>query len=334
MGFVSAARSSVPDDPGHFVRSLVPSKLVERIQAGNEVFVVTGATGWFGTATVHILDEALGASSGQRLQAFAATGRRVELRSGRTVEVRPLRDLLALEPSREPVCVLHFAYLMRHLAAVLGHDEFVRQNRDITATMLDALGRLHPIAFAFASSGAVYSATGGLVDDVERDPYATLKHRDELAFEQRCLELGVRCIVGRIFSVGGPFMPDRDRFVLADLVDRASAGVPLVIRARHELWRSYVGLGDLIAVFLAEALDGHDPVTHFDTGGEVVEAGELAARVRAVLNAPDVEIRRELDVAAPADRYIGEGATFEALAARHGCAITPLDEQIRQVALG
>lgn len=310
----------------------MPEPLLERIGAGDEVFVVTGATGWFGTATLHILDLALGESSGERLLAYAATGRPVTLRSGRVVEVRPLAELPDDPPAAAPVCMFHFAYLMRHLAAELGHEEFVRRNRAITDLTVRALQAVRPASFVFASSGAVYRPDGGFVDDLGRDPYATLKHRDELAFEQACGEVGTRCIVGRVYSVGGPFMPDRDRFVLGDLVDRTVAGRPLVIRARHELWRSYVGLGDVLAVFLAESLDGTDPVVRFDTGGEVVEAGELAARVRSVLDAPEVVIERDADPNLAADRYIGDGAGFEALAGRHGVPLTPLDDQIRQVA--
>jgi nucleoside-diphosphate-sugar epimerase len=140
-------------------------------------------------------------------------------------------------------------------------------------------------------------------------------------------------MIGRVYSVGGPFMPDRDRFVLGDFVDRALAGEPLVVRARHELWRSYVGLGDVLAVFLAEALNGTDPVVRFDTGGEAVEAAELARRVRKALGAGAVTVVRDLDPALAPDRYVGDGATFEALARRHRIPLTSLDEQIRQVAL-
>ena len=320
------------DDPDHVVRRLVPEALLERIGAGDEVFVVTGATGWFGTATLHILDLALGASSGERLLAYAATGRPVTLRSGRVVEVRPLSDLPEHPPAAAPVCMLHFAYLMRHLAAELGHDEFVRGNRAITDTAVRALRAVRPASFAFASSGAVHRPGGGIVDDLEHDPYATLKHRDEVRFEQTCREVGARCVLGRIYSVGGPFMPDRDRFVLGDLVDRTVRGGPLVIRARHELWRSYVGLGDVLAVLIAESLDGTDPLVRFDTGGDVVEAEELAARVRTVLGAPEIVIERDPDPALAPDRYVGAGATFEALARRHRVPLTPLDDQIRQVA--
>ncbi len=314
------------------MRSLVPEPILERIGAGDELFVVTGATGWFGTATLHILDVALGESSGERLLAYAATGRPVTLRTGRVVEVRPLSELPEDPPSAAPVCMLHFAYLMRHLAAELGHEEFVRRNVAITEMTVRALQAVRPASFAFASSGAVYRPDGGIVDDLEDDPYATLKHRDELAFERACADVGTRCIVGRIYSVGGPFMPDRDRFVLGDLVDRTAAGRPLVIRARHELWRSYVGLGDVLAVLIAESLDGTDAVVRFDTGGEVIEAGELAARVRTVLGAPAVAIERDPDPSLAADRYVGDGAGFEALARRHGVPLTPLDDQIRQVA--
>ena len=311
----------------------MPEPLLERIGAGDEVFVLTGATGWFGTAALHILDLALGESFGERVFAYAATGRPVDLRSGRVVEVRPLSDLPRHPPTRAPVCLLHFAYLMRHLAAELGHDEFVRRNRTITDTTKRALEAVRPMSFAFVSSGAVYRSDGGIVDDLEHEPYATLKHRDELTFEQACAALGTRCIIGRVYSVGGPFMRDRERFVLGDLVDRTLAGESIVIRTRQELWRSYVGLGDVLAAFLAEALDGTDPVVRFDTGGEPVEAADLARRVRKALGASEVAIVRDLDPALAPDRYVGDGARFEQLARRHRIPLTSLDEQIRQVAL-
>lgn len=318
-------------EPVDVVRHLVPSKLVERIERGEEIFVVTGATGWFGTATLHILDEALGAASERRLRAFASAGRAVELRTGRSIDVQPLSELPGLDLGGERVCVLHFAYLMRHLAQSLGTAEFVRQNRDITAIMLTALDRLRPAAFCFASSGAVYRRGGGFVDDLEHDPYATLKREDEVAFERHCRALDSRFILGRIYSVGGPFMPDRDRFVLGDLVDRARAGEPLVIRAQRELWRSYTAVGDVLALFLAEALDGDEASVIFETGGEVVEAAELAEIVRRVLGRPELAIERALEPGAAPDHYVGDGASFERLLARHGIAPTSLEDQIRQV---
>ncbi len=74
-------------------------------------------------------------------------------------------------------------------------------------------------------------------------------------------------------------------------------------------------------------------VTRFETAGaETLEAGEIADRVAAVL-APETEVRRlRFDSEAPADRYVGDGAAYDALRRASNVEQTTFDEQIRATA--
>ena len=70
----------------------------------------------------------------------------------------------------------------------------------------------------------------------------------------------------------------------------------------------------------------------FDSGGEVVEVGELAELVRQQAGRADLPIERTWDPSAPADRYVADDAVAAALARRFGVARQSLPDQVAETA--
>jgi UDP-glucuronate decarboxylase len=303
----------------------VHDALAARLRDGEERIAVTGATGWLGRVTLDLLREALGPDAfGQRVSAYASRPRVVD-----GIDVRALAALAEAEPG--PEVVVHYAFVTREHATVEGLDAYVAANLQISLDVLRALGRGGVRGFFYTSSGAVYDAAGRLETDLRANPYGALKHLDELAFAQACRVAGSGCAIARVFNVSGPHMAKPRLFALGDLVLRALAREPLVVKARHPVRRSFVAAADVAALGLSLALAGEDAV--FDTAGErVVELGELAALVGAEVGRDTLAIERDYDPDAPAHDYLGRAGEMSALARRHGLSMAGLEQQIRDTA--
>jgi UDP-glucuronate decarboxylase len=274
-------------------------------------YAVTGASGWLGRAALELLT-----ARGAEVVGFASRARTVDGH-----ELRPLADL----PGVPHDVLLHYGYATRDRAQEMSVIDYVTANVTVTEIVLEALRRQRPRAMFYSSSGAAAQA-GTLAEN----PYAVLKRHDELIFRSAVRDIGGRCAVARVFNVGGPWMSKA--FALASLIEQVIAGGPVVVQAPHPVRRSYVDVEDLAALAVALAEGGPAEVM-FDTAGhEVVELGDLAARVTRVMGHADMPVDRSWDPAAPADDYVGDGELMHALAAEHGVALRGLDEQIARTA--
>jgi dTDP-glucose 4,6-dehydratase len=277
---------------------------------------VTGATGWFGRVTLDLLAAALGPEAfAARVTGYASTARTVPVAGAGEVALRPFAELAPAD------VLLHFAFLTPDRLAAVGHERFVAANLALTRRVQDVLEGGRVGALVLASSGAARAP------DLDANPYGALKRLDELVLR------GPATVVARVFAVGGPHLARPEIYALGDLVARALAGRPLVVRATRPVVRAYAAIGDVVALALAEALAGRDAA--FDTGGEEVEVGELADVVRHALARPDLEVERPpLEPGAAADRYVGDPAAMRELARRHGVELQPLEAIVRATAAG
>jgi len=300
--------------------------VADALRGTDEIVAVTGATGWFGAVALDLLYEALGDQASDRVVGYASSARDVVVSDGRSVTVRPLVELVVQDPP--PTTLLHFAFLTRDKVAALGIDAYTSQNVAITATVLDAIGKHEPRHVVVASSGAVHSSTGRLVSDLRSDPYGTLKHLDELAFRAATQDVGGACVIPRVFSVAGPHMTKSGLYALGSMIEMATEGGPIEVRARGPVFRSYCGVDEVVAISLWAALSGRESV--FDTCGTVVEMGDLA-RLVATAHGLDVDaMRRTWDPDEVPDLYVGDGRIMEELAAESGLSLSPLPALIRQ----
>ena len=308
-----------------------PSRLRARLVAGPDRFVVTGAGGWFGRATLELLDEALGDESTNRVLAYGSAARLQKLRSGRAVAVEPLDALSRIEGTGAPLHLAHYAFLTREKTAGMAHDEYVSANRRITALVVEHARRLQMAGAFDTSSGAIYDPAGRARAALADNPYGALKLEEEVAFRSLA-DAGTRVASCRVFNVAGPFI-NKD-YALSSFLRAALAGDAIRIAATRPVIRSYLHVRDIVAVGFAVMRGlAEPPVAPYDTAGdEAVEMGELARRIRAAVRRPDLPISRPPVTAEPADRYVGDPGVLNGLAAQGGIALAPLDEQIRDTA--
>jgi UDP-glucuronate decarboxylase len=309
-----------------------PQAVRDRLRRGDVRVLVTGAGGWLGRATLEMLDDALGAEMPERVCAYAAQGRHVRLRSGRTLALAPLTELAHVPRDPRPTLVAHYAFLTREKAAAMPTAAYVAANRWITDFVTGQAARLGARATFSTSSGAVYDRAGELHPSLDHNPYGALKGEEEEAFADLGRQTGSRVVVARVFNLSGPFL--NKEYALGSLVGDVLAGRTVQIRAPHRVVRSYAHVGEVVAVGVAAMLGiVAAPTEPFDTAGdEEVEVGDLALRVRAALHRPDLAIVRPPLAGGAEDRYVGDGTLYRALAAQAGAAYGSLDHGIRDTA--
>ncbi len=297
------------------------------LRAGPQRIVVTGASGWLGRATIDLLHDALGDAFADRVVCFGSRHGEVRLSDTRMIEQRPLTELATLP--RQPTLLLHFAFLGKERAEAMPEAEYRAANRAIRQTVLDALDPIGAEAVFVASSGAARHA-----DDPSASPamrlYGTLKREDEDAFAAWAATSGNSAVIGRIFNISGPHINKVDSYALSSFLLDALAGGPVVVRARHEVLRGYVAIRELMSLVFALLLDGSEGVARFDSGGEEIELGSLAAMIASSLDCP---VERPTLRTGAADSYLGDDQTYRELLARHGIAAVPLAKQIAETAM-
>lgn len=289
--------------------------------------VLTGATGWFGRASLERLSERLGPELGRRAALFASSAKRLELRDGTALAVEPLAGLP--RTPGEGGLLAHFAFLTRDRVADLGHDRYVAVNEAITEAVAGWVRSARPAYVLLASSGAVHCA-----GELGADPYGRLKLLEEQALASACAAVGARLCVIRAFNVSGPYMRAPERYALGSMIGQALAARPIEVKAAHPVIRSFVAITELLELGLAVLADdaAGDVVTFDSAGEEEVEVGELAARVAHVLGRPPGDVTRPAPVSSPVDRYVGDPGPIARLRERHSIEHVPLDEQIRRTA--
>jgi hypothetical protein len=113
------------------------------------------------------------------------------------------------------------------------------------------------------------------------------------------------------------------------MIRDANAGAIRII-ARRPVFRRYVLAEELLALGIAEG--GVGPTT-IDSGGDLVEMAELAARIAAVVRPDAVITRGEVDPRDP-DRYHSDGQDWDTRCQSWALASAPLDRQIEITARG
>ena len=309
--------------------------LADSVRASPCHFVVTGASGWMGKATLEMLRQALGAGFAARVTALGSGRGQVSLADGQTYPVQALlewRPLLG-----QPVIVFHYAFLTKDKVGGVSTEEYVARNEAISSVVRAWIDAGSVRGVLMPSSGAVYDYLHAKSRDPAALLYGRLKYNDEVAFSAVCKTSATGLLIPRVFNLSGPYINKFDSYALASFIFQILCARPLTIRARRPVFRSYYFIGDLIELCLQRLIRQTTVGTEcFDVAGEeIVELGELSQRVAAVLvdRAPVLLPRLPMLDDAVEDRYVGNRNRIKALEIGLGIRPMPLEAQIRATSL-
>lgn len=283
--------------------------------------LVTGASGWLGRTALDLL-------APLDLPTLALASRARLIRVGdREIECRVWddREVAAFAPT----VVLDCAFLTRDRVADMALEEYVAANRSLTERLVHA-ALLPSVRLALTvSSGAAVYPRDALDHPIEVNPYGYLKREAEQRLTDAAGESGAVPVVVRAWSISGAHVQKPQGYALGSMIRDADAGA-IRITARHQVFRRYVLAEELLALGIAEG--GVGPAT-IDSGGELVEMAELAARVARVVRPDAVISRDEVDPRSP-DRYHSDGQDWEKRCQSWALSSESLDSQIKITARG
>jgi nucleoside-diphosphate-sugar epimerase len=288
---------------------------------GEDRVLVIGAPGWLGRTALDLL-----APLGLPTLPLASRARIIRVADGE-IECRVWDELEVA--AFAPTVVLDCAFLNRDRVTDMPLGEYVAANRTLTERLAYAT-QLSGVRLALTvSSGAAVYPHDALDGAIEDNPYGYLKREAEHRLAQAAAESGAVPVVVRAWSISGAHVQKPQNYALGSMIRAADSGA-IRITARRPVFRRYVLAEELLALGIAEGSVG--PAT-IESGGELVEMAELAARIAAVVRPDAVISRGEMDPRDP-DRYHSDGQDWERRCQRWNLASAPLDRQIEITARG
>ena len=304
--------------------------------SGQGLFVVTGATGWFGRTALHELQQLLGPEPFfRRVRAFASRSRTIPSTGfadgvERPIPVASLAELPDLA-AREPIeSLLHTAFLTREYVERVGVETYNSVNRGITDLVCRSLE-----ASSSARAGLISSGAAAALDDVDRleehllaDPYGVLKSEEE----RRLSEIADTLVL-RAYAVSGRFMRDPEQFALGDFLLRALGGLPIEIKAPMPVIRGYGHAGDMVNLALRWLWSGQlPPALPIAAVSDQVELRELASLISTLYGLPPTS--SAIDSSLSPNRYSADPKPYSDMLYALGIMPLSLEEQIFDTAFG
>lgn len=272
-------------------------------------FVLTGSTGWFGTAFMDLVS----------LQNHPLA----VLKSSRDSRVYRFGRLDRVEgPDYLPnTADFYFDF------AFVTQDKLLRPpldsktanlNDDLIQKSIEILKSGRFGRYSGVSSGAALNPEGP-------GSYGHAKASfEELYFEQR----SDQDRVARVWSVSGGFCSKPDVFAFANFMNQARNGSSIRIEAPGRVFRRYCAIEEIFAGLCSEK---SPPL--FNSGGELIEMEELAEAVRFVIN-PKAEVQRDRDFGVVDSIYSHRESDFEDLMRSIGLTPMSLLEQVENAKRG
>jgi nucleoside-diphosphate-sugar epimerase len=286
----------------------------------DERVLVTGASGWFGRTAI-----AMTRKSGLALLATGSKDQQIEIDGqGQSVQAQSLEIFAAFEPT----VVIDTAFVTRERLPALGYKAYVETNQRIIDQSLDIAALPSVRKYIGFSSGATMHLAGHTSFSLEENPYAAQKRIYESRISEIAGALGCDISVARVWSVTGSYCTKPDSFAFTDLIAQAKLGL-VEVKAKHPVYRRYCSIEDVLAL----AMLPNEPGGHsiFNTGGDLIEIGDLAKLVVELVN-PNAEILRQIDPKLKSDDYYSDSKDWGALLQSANLAKDSISDQVTRVA--
>lgn len=265
--------------------------------------LITGATGWFGRTALALCEE---------------LPNQIMLVGSRETKISALKHEKDFKVSKfdentilkfEPTIFIDAAFLTRGHSEVMSLKNYIRQNqammqRSLRIAMLPSINR-----FLSFSSGAAVDFRRNPNASSKVDPYGYLKDEWEKAVQGLKFERSeLSSVIIRPWSVSGIFVRNPREYAFSNIISQVSSN-KIYISANNLVFRRYTSVEDLLAVSLAAGSKLSEQVQVIDSGGELVEIGELAQTIKKLLN-PSAIISRNLALQPEENHYASDNSNW------------------------
>ena len=279
-----------------------------------------GAGGWFGRT---LIDDGL-LSEAHEFQLVGSKRRNITV-GGLSWPINAWDE--AFVQAFAPTAIFNFAFLTREKEVELGRQEFVSRNKVLSERFLWA-AQLPSVKFAMTVSSGVARDDYLLGVTFEKEPYGHLKRSEEENFLNQ--ETHVAKVVLRAFAVSGPHVLRPSAYAFSDFILQAQSGL-IQIKATRPTYRAYVSVSDALALVIRLWSEGRSGV--IETGGDVIEMGELADAARRTVN-PAASIERAELAHDDPQIYASSDGSWDSACLQTGFHPMDLHAQIKSAAAG
>lgn len=293
-------------------------------------YAISGITGWLGRALALELTENLGIPE-STIIGIGSSNREVRI-NGKSFIVATWENIENFNLNLK--LFAHYGFLTRDKVKNFPITEYLNLNSQITSNAVSLITKYDPESILSISSGAVYKGPNyeKFDDNLELNPYGILKQREENALREAAEKKGANLVINRLFGLAGKNIQNTKPYALAEFIKCALENEPIRINATHLVYRRYTYDFDLTSLMLALSAVKKSEI--FDSGGELVELRDLAARVVKVLNSSS-EILSNATYTQDPDLYYSRRQDYENLYALHvKSEPLSLDSQIQATAEG
>jgi nucleoside-diphosphate-sugar epimerase len=282
-------------------------------------FVINGGTGWLGIATLRALERF--ANIG-KIEVTSSNGRKFKAHDLGEFSTKELNSNTQIDFNAD--ILVNLAFKTRDYISILGEEQYTKINLEILNSSINLAKRLKPKSIVIVSSGVVArnQETNGRLDNTQ---YTKLKILEEETFTQIAQEIGANLVILRMWGGSGRDLTSPCKYAIGDLIKQALISDRILVSSEQLVYRKYADASQQLEIAIKSAISGKNLI--FDSGGQIIEMGELADLIRATLN-PNVEIIRKIDTNLPADKYYSESNLFENLAKEYEVSLFSLKKQI------
>lgn len=297
-------------------------KLWESCFSPEDKILISGATGWFGRTALAL---------SENLPLLLVGSRENNISIGKNEKtfrvVKPDVDQIR---KFEPTVYIDAAFLTRGHSETMPLESYMKQNQLMMKRSLSIANLPSIKRFLSFSSGASVAFGKNPDSDPALNPYGYLKYEWEKAVQKFGQERrDLASVIIRPWSVSGIFVRNPNGYAFSDFIHQVNSG-KIDITAKNFVYRRYTSVEDLLAVSIATSRGFPNEVKVVDSGGDLVEIGELARTVSQLLN-PKATLNRALADEPFKDIYASDNSIWKLYCEKYSFVPQSLNQQILSV---
>jgi len=282
-------------------------------------FVVNGGTGWLGIATLRALERF---ENNGKIEITSSDGRRFKAHDLGEFNTKELTSNTKIDFKAD--ILVNLAFKTRDYISILGEEQYTKINLEILKSSINLAQQLKPKSIVIVSSGVVArnQESNGKLDNTQ---YTKLKILEEETFTQIAKDIGANLVILRMWGGSGRDLTSPFKYAIGDLIKQAVTSDKIIISSEQLVYRRYSDASQQLEIAIKCAISGKNLT--FDSGGQIIEMGDLADLIKSILK-PNLKIIRKLDTSLPTDKYYSESNQFDNLAKEYNINLFSLKKQI------
>ncbi len=291
----------------------------------NQKILLTGASGWIGKSFLEVYENIYGPELTQsNIIATSSAKKDIKLESGTIIKSLPLTEEIGL--NKKYSGIVHLAALTRDKVSIYNNSEYFYKNMEILSLTLKALDRGVDWLIC-VSSGAVFKNNKIEFDnDINSNPYGFYKRLEEMIFKNLQETSNFVFVCPRLWGGTGSDMKSHQNYAFGSFVKDALEKKEIVVNSGHKVYRRYIDTRDLMNLCLRMVQKNESRT--FNSGGPIIEIGELAKKISIELQGVTVVRAKKVDK--PDDHYYPTDLEIDELFNKYKLTYSSIEEQIKK----